>query len=153
MTGRQRLTAARVTLRARAVNLAPALVSVAEAFSQEAGYRAARRLLVGVEPPTAVFGANDLLAIGVLRAAREAGLECPADLSLVGFNDMPLTEFFGPPLTTVHVPQREMGVRAADLLIARIEGQPAHPRRVTMDVHLVVRGSTAAPSRSQQKTA
>ena len=142
-----------VTLRARGVKLDPSLVSVAEAFSQEAGYRAARRLLGGVEPPTAVFGANDLLAIGVLRAAREAELECPADVSLVGFNDMPLTEFFGPPLTTVHVPQREMGVRAADLLIARIEGQPADTRRVTMDVHLVVRGSTAAPSRSQQKTA
>src|SRR2546428_5747364 len=153
MTGRQRLAAARVTLRARGVKLDPSLVSVAEAFSQEAGYRAARRLLGGVEPPTAVFGANDLLPIGVLRAAREAGLECPADLSLVGFNDMPLTEFFGPPLTTVHVPQREMGVRAAELLIGQIEGQPAETRRGTMDVHLVVRGSTAAPSRSEQETA
>jgi len=153
MTGRQRLAAARVTLRGRGVKLDASLVSVAEAFSQEAGYRAARRLLVGVELPTAVFGANDLLALGVLRAAREAGLECPIDLSLVGFNDVPLAEFFGPPLTTVHVPQREMGIRAADLLIAQIEGKPADARRVTVDVHLVVRGSTAAPTRSEQKTA
>jgi LacI family transcriptional regulator len=146
MTGQQRLAAARATLRQRRIRLDPALVVFAEAFSQEAGYRAARRLMLGSDPPTAIFGANDLLALGALRAAREAGLECPGQLSLVGFNDIPFAEFFGPPLTTVHVPQHDMGVRAACLILAQIEGHEIETRRVVLDVHLVVRGSTAVPA-------
>jgi DNA-binding LacI/PurR family transcriptional regulator len=105
------------------------------------------------DPPTAIFGANDLIALGALRAAREAGLECPGQVSLVGFNDIPFAEFFGPPLTTVHVPQHDMGVRAACLLLSQIEGNPIETRRVVLDVHLVVRGSTAAPARSGRRIA
>src|SRR5437016_6962562 len=153
MTGQQRLAAAKSAMRRHGIRLDTALVSVAEAFSQEAGYRAARRILFGVQPPTAIFGANDLLALGALRAAREAGLECPEQLSLVGFNDMPLAEFFGPPLTTVHVPQHEMGVRSASLLISQIEGEPVETKRAVLDAHLVVRGSTAAPALVAQRSA
>src|SRR5207249_1077639 len=116
MTGQQRLAAAKTALRERGLRLDAALLSFAEAFSQEAGYRAARRLVHVPEPPTAIFCANDLVALGTLRAAREAGLECPDQISLVGFNDIPFAEYFAPPLTTVHVPQREMGVLAATLL-------------------------------------
>ena len=153
MTGQQRLAAAKSAMRRHGIRLDTALVSVAEAFSQEAGYRAARRILFGVQPPTAIFGANDLLALGALRAAHEAGLECPEQLSLVGFNDMPLAEFFGPPLTTVHVPQHEMGVRSASLLISQIEGEPVETKRAVLDAHLVVRGSTAAPALIAQRSA
>ena len=145
MTGQQRLAAAKSAMRRHGIRLDTALVSVAEAFSQEAGYRAARRILFGVQPPTAIFGANDLLALGALRAAREAGL--------VGFNDMPLAEFFGPPITTVHVPQHEMGVRSASLLISQIEGEPVETKRAVLDAHLVVRGSTAAPALVAQRSA
>jgi LacI family transcriptional regulator len=146
MTGQQRLAAARAALRERGIRHDPALVAVAEAFSLEAGYRAARRLVHATEPPTAIFGANDLIALGALRAIREVGLDCPAHISLVGFNDIPQAEFFGPPLTTVRVPQREMGTQAASLLIAQIEGQPIAAPRITADARLVVRGSTAAPA-------
>jgi LacI family transcriptional regulator len=153
MTGQQRLTAARAALREHRIRVDPALVAVAEAFSQEAGYRAARRLVFATEPPTAIFGANDLIALGALRAIREAGLECPAHVSIVGYNDIPLADLFGPPLTTVHVPQREMGTQAAALLIAQIEGEPIAASRVVAQVHLVVRGSTAAPATVLQKGA
>jgi LacI family transcriptional regulator len=153
MTGQQRLAAAKAALRRHRIRLEAALVSVADAFSREAGYRAARRILLGAQPPSAIFGANDLIALGALQAAREAGLECPDQLSLVGFNDMPLVEFFGPPLTTVHVPQRDMGVRSASLLISLIEGAPIETRKVVLDAHLVVRGSTAAPGLVAERTA
>src|SRR5207245_10966328 len=145
-TGQQRLAAARSALRRHGIRLDTGLVSVAEAFSQEAGYRAARRILFGAQPPTAIFGANDLLALGALRAAREAGLDCPEQLSLVGFNDMPLAEFFGPPLTTVRVPQHEMGVLSASLLISQIEGEPVEKQSAVLAAHRVVGGSTAAPT-------
>ncbi|HKW78289.1 MAG TPA: substrate-binding domain-containing protein, partial [Candidatus Limnocylindria bacterium] len=97
--------------------------------------------------PTAIFAANDLLALGALRAARDAGLRVPADLSLVGINDIPLVGLIDPPLTTVRVPQREMGSIAARMLIDLIEKASVAPRHVLLDTTLVVRGSTAAPSR------
>ncbi|MDP9320833.1 MAG: LacI family transcriptional regulator [Chloroflexota bacterium] len=113
----------------------------AEAWSELGGYRAARQLLRdGV--PTAVFGANDLIALGVLRAAREESLAVPEDLALVGFNDIAEASLLD--LTTVHVPQEEMGARAARLLIARLEGEPIAEPRVVLAAELVVRGSSGA---------
>ena len=153
MTGQQRLAAAKAALRAHGIRPESALISVAEAFQQEAGYRAARRLVAGGDPPTAILCANDLVALGALRAAREAGLECPEQISLVGFNDIPFAEFFAPPLTTVRIPQREMGVLAAGLLLAAIEAQPIATRRLLVEAHLVVRGSTAAPARASARIA
>ena len=153
MTGQQRLAAAKAALRERRLRLEPAQLAVAEAFSQEAGYRAARRLVVGSEPPTAIAAGNDLIALGVLRAAREAGFMCPQQLSLVGFNDIPFAEFFGPPLTTVAVPKRDMGMRAAELLIAQLEHEPIQARRITVEAHLVIRGSTAAPAAADRRIA
>jgi LacI family transcriptional regulator len=153
LTGQQRLAAARAALRERQVRLDASLIAIAETFQFEAGYSAARRLVIGVEPPTAIFGGNDMLALGALRAAREAGLECPGHISVVGFNDIAFAEFFGPPLTTVHVAQRDMGVRAAEMLIARIEGHAVTPTRQVMPAHLVVRGSTAAPAATTQRIA
>lgn len=115
----------------------------AEAWSELAGYRAARQLFRdGV--PTAVFGANDLIALGVLRAAREAGLRVPEELALAGFNDIAEASLLD--LTTVHVPQEEMGARAARLLIARLEGEPIAQPRIVLDAELVVRGSSGAAS-------
>ncbi len=139
-TGSERLIGARAELRARGLDAS--VVVEAEAWSESAGYRAARRLLVS-EPPTAIFGANDLIALGVLRAAREAGLRVPDDLSLVGFNDIGESALID--LTTVHVPQEEMGAAAARLLIAALEREPLPERRVVLSAHMVVRGSTAAP--------
>jgi len=113
----------------------------AEAWSELEGYRAARQLFRD-GAPTAVFGANDLIALGVLRAAREEGLAIPEDLALVGFNDIAEASLLD--LTTVRVPQEEMGARAARLLIARLEGEPIAEPRIVLAAELVVRGSSGA---------
>ncbi len=113
----------------------------AEAWSELAGYRAARQRLRD-DPPTAIFGANDLIALGALRAAREAGIDVPLDMALAGFNDSAEAGLLD--LTTIRVPQQQMGMRAAQLLIARLEGQPITDPRVVIATELVVRGSTAA---------
>jgi len=145
-TGQERLIAARAALRRHHLAHDEALVAVADSFSEPSGYRAARRLLLGGEPPTAIFGANDLIALGAIRAAREAGLAVPVDLSVVGFNDIPQSALFDPPLTTVHLPQEEMGVLAASLLIDHLEGRSLARRRIVLETELVVRGSTAPPA-------
>jgi LacI family transcriptional regulator len=96
------------------------------------------------ERPTAIFAHNDLLAVGALTAIVERGLRCPEDVSVVGYNDSPLTGHLAPPLTTVRVPTAELGVRAARLVTALLAGTqeqldgPLRPE-------LVVRRSTAAP--------
>jgi len=112
----------------------------AETWSEPGGYHAARRLF-RAEPPSAVFGANDLIALGALRAAREAGLTVPHDLALAGFNDTPEAALAD--LTTVHVASVEMGARAARLLIGWLEGEPVAERRIVLGAALVIRGSTA----------
>ena len=145
MTGQERLLAARASLRRHHLAHEEALVAVAESFSEESGYRAARRLLLDAEPPTAIFAANDLIALGAIRLAREIGLGIPGDLSIVGFNDIPLSELFDPPLTTVHVPQEEMGLLAASLLIDQVEGRRIGRRQIVLETALEIRGSTAPP--------
>ena len=148
VTGQERLLAARAALRRHHLAHEDALVEVADSFSEVSGYRAARRLLLDGEPLTAIFCANDLIALGAIRFAREIGLTIPDDLSVVGFNDIPQSELFDPPLTTVHVPQEEMGVLAAALLIDQLEGRHIARRHVVLETELVVRGSSAAPPES-----
>lgn len=148
MTGQERLLAARAALRRHHLSIDDALVAVADSFSEASGYRAARRLLVDGEPLTAIFCANDLIALGAIRFAREFGLAVPDDLSVVGFNDIPQSELFDPPLTTVHVPQEEMGVLAAALLIDQLEGRHVERRHIVLETELVVRGSSGPPSAS-----
>jgi LacI family transcriptional regulator len=92
-----------------------------------------------------VVAGNDLLAIGSYDALEERGLICPDDVSIVGFNDMPFIGRLRPPLTSVRVPQYELGVEAARLLLDRLSGRTVTPRVVLLPVQLVVRGSTAPP--------
>ena len=113
----------------------------AEAWSELAGYRAARQLFRD-DAPSAIFGANDLIALGVLRAAREAGLRVPDELALAGFNDIAEAGLLD--LTTVRVPQEEMGARAARLLIARLERELIAEQCIVLGAELVVRGSSGA---------
>lgn len=145
-TGQERLMAALAALRRHHLAHEDALVAVADSFSEASGYRAARRLVLDGEPLTAIVGANDLIALGAIRLAREIGLAVPEDLSVVGFNDIPQCELFDPPLTTVHVPLEEMGVLAAAFLIDQVEGRHIERRQVVLETELVVRGSTAPPA-------
>jgi LacI family transcriptional regulator len=122
------------------------LIAHADAFTIAAGERAARELLRG-EPPTGIVAANDLLALGAYTALAESGLRCPADVSVVGFNDMPFADRFAPPLTSVHIPHAGIGARAAELLLERIEDPAATPQTLMFEPSLRVRESTAPPPR------
>jgi LacI family transcriptional regulator len=126
------------------------LIAHADAFTIAAGRKAARALLAG-EPPTGIVAANDLLALGAYSALHEAGLRCPQDVSVVGFNDMPFADRFAPPLTTIHIPHGQIGARAAELLLERIEDPAATPQTLMFEPSLTVRESTAAPPRAARR--
>lgn len=101
----------------------------------------------GESDTTAVTCYNDLVALGVMKALRELGLEVPGDISVIGFDDLNLLDYFPIPLTTVHVPKYEMGRQAADLLLNQIQGNSNHTsQRISLEAELVVRSSTASPS-------
>ena len=100
----------------------------------------ANALLALAEPPTAIMGGNDLLALGVMRAVRAAGLKIPDDIAVTGFNDFNFSAFVDPPLTTVAIPAYEMGAASATILIDRVEGKETESRR-TFPVELVLRES------------
>lgn len=99
---------------------------------------AARR----ADRPTGLVAGNDLVALGLIRRLRANGLRCPEDVSVIGFNDMPFAEDFWPPLTTVHMPLRQIGAEAARLLLNGIEAGEQEAATLTLPVSLVVRGST-----------
>ncbi|CAN5614696.1 LacI family DNA-binding transcriptional regulator [soil metagenome] len=116
----------------------------AAALTIEAGCAAADALLTSRgQCPTALIAGNDLVALGLIRRLRANGLRCPEDVSIVGFNDMPFAEDFWPPLTTVHMPLREIGAEAARLLVHGIQSGGQESVTLTLPVSLVVRGSTA----------
>jgi LacI family transcriptional regulator len=96
----------------------------------------------GGDPFTAVIAGNDQLAVGVLRSLRSHGLDCPGDMSVIGFNDMPYAEDINPALTTVRVPLQEFGTEAARLLLNNIEQDSQGPVTVGLPVSLIVRAST-----------
>jgi LacI family transcriptional regulator len=111
-------------------------------FREDGGYCAMRELL-GLSPrPTAVFAANDMMAMGALLAVREAGLMVPRDVALAGFDDTPITKLVTPSLTTVTQFQEELGRRAAEMLFERLAGTvPEHGRNEEMPYELIVRES------------
>lgn len=110
----------------------------------EGGARALSAVLRAGAPPSAVLAMSDALAIGVLRQARERGLRVPVDLSVVGFDDVAEAALACPALTTVHQPIVEKGVRAAQLLTDRLNGQ-SEPVRHVFPTSLVVRETVASP--------
>jgi len=126
------------------LGLAPERIALGD-FTWEPGYRETSRLLAQGRPPTAIVAMDDVLAAGVIRAARERGLEIPRDLSVVGFNDDPMAQLLTPPLTTVRIPARELGEAAARQLIDRLDGRIPPVRHVVLPVELVVRGTTGPP--------
>ncbi len=111
-------------------------------FHVQGGFEQAMSLLDGPDRPTAIFAGSDLQALGVLEAARLKGLNVPRDLSVVGYDDVPLAQWSSPPLTTVHQPLRQMAEQAARMLFRQDEpGEEA--QRIELATHLVVRQSTA----------
>jgi LacI family transcriptional regulator len=117
-------------------------------YERAGGAEAMRRLLGLDEPPTAVFAANDESALGVIDAARAAGLALPGDLSVVGFDNVPESAVASPPLTTVDQGIGEAVRRAFAMLIDLIEGKPLSQPHVTVPARLIVRASCAPPRRA-----
>ncbi len=110
------------------------------------GYEAALELLALPDPPTAILCGNDLMALGALEAASERGLRVPEDLSIMGYDDQELARYTHPPLTTIVLPNYEMGLKAAELLIdAAAHGKPVRPMTIKVDGPVVVRNTTAPP--------
>ena len=116
-------------------------------FHHEGGFQRGRELLGLPEPPTAIFAGNDQQALGVFEAARQRGLRIPQDLSVVGFDDLPVARWVSPPLTTVRQPLAEMGRTAAAMLSDLIDGRAPTSRRVELSTDLVIRESTARSDR------
>lgn len=120
------------------------LVRFAQAFTIAEGHRACADLLAGPVRPTAITAGNDLIALGCIDALAEQGLRCPDDVSIVGYNDMPLADRLAPPLTSVRIPAYELGVRSTEVLLDRIAGNGSVPRTELLAPQLIVRGSTRA---------
>ena len=113
-------------------------------FHVQSGFEHAMDLLDGPDRPTAIFAGSDLQALGVLEAARLRNLRVPQDLSVVGYDDVPLAQWSSPPLTTVHQPLRRMAEEATRMLLSPDDPGKA-AQRIELATHLVVRQSTAPP--------
>ncbi|WP_029417845.1 LacI family DNA-binding transcriptional regulator [Brevundimonas bacteroides] len=125
-------------------------------FTQASGFAAAARLLASDQRPDAIFAGNDAMAVGVLLAIQEAGLRCPEDIAVVGFDDVPIAELVRPGLTTLHIDIAGMGRRAVERLLTEIDDAAANSPQAANDAareiivpRLVVRQSCGASTSTQ----
>jgi LacI family transcriptional regulator, repressor for deo operon, udp, cdd, tsx, nupC, and nupG len=120
-------------------------------FDMQAGFASAARFMALDERPTAVFAANDESAIGFLSGLRQHGVECPRDISIVGFDDLDVAAHYRPALTTMRQPRDTLGRLAAETLIDLLEDGPTNrtPVRIVLTSELIVRDSTGHPPASQ----
>lgn len=121
----------------------PSLVAYGD-FKLEFGYKKTIELLNRHIIPTAFFAANDLIAVGIIRALKSVGLSVPSDISVVGFDDTIFAEIIDPPLTSVNQPIREMGYHATKLLIKKLRGERSTSKKIIFDTELIIRESTSA---------
>jgi LacI family transcriptional regulator len=142
-TGHRRYLGFREAMAAVGLPALDAHIRFGRAFVEEEGARVCAELLAAADDVTAIVAANDRLAVGCYDVLAERGLRCPADISIVGFNDMPFIDRLRPPLTSVRVPQREIGTVAADLLLQRLTDGSQTAREILLEPTLIVRGSTA----------
>ncbi|MNS57691.1 Ribose operon repressor [compost metagenome] len=117
------------------------VVEYASDLSSSAGMEAMKKLLAD-NPPDAVFAVSDTLAAGALRAIEQAGLRVPQDIAVVGFDGTELSEMVSPPLSTIEQPSRDIGRKAVNLLLNKIDNPDAPTERVMMDWRYVARAST-----------
>jgi LacI family transcriptional regulator len=137
----ERLKGFRQALTGAGVDL-PASLQIAGDFTESSGYHAAAAILAHRPRPTAVFTANDYMAIGLLGALRQAGVRVPEELAVAGFDDIAIAQYLSPPLTTVHVDAYEEGQRAVGLLLSALKSTgPVRATREVLPARLVIRGS------------
>lgn len=141
-TGLARYRGFQSAMSASGLEIQPGRVGFARAFTIEEGYRCAKQILAEAEGCTAVAAGNDMLAVGCYLALDEAGLSCPGDISVVGFNDMPFIDMLRPPLTTIAFPHYQVGTEAAQLLLERLNGGAGPVKVLYLAPELIIRGST-----------
>jgi LacI family transcriptional regulator len=115
------------------------------AYTPASGFRAMQELLGCTPPVTAVFVASDVVAIGALLAIKKAGLRVPEDIAVVGFDDIPLAEYFDPALTTIRLPAYGLGWAASERLIRLIRGEGLDQPEILVDPELIIRASSVSP--------
>jgi LacI family transcriptional regulator len=143
-TGRARRQGFIAALKAYRLKAREELVVDCSSFTVQAGLATTRELLrTSKHSFTAIVSANDLLALGIYDALAEAGLACPDDISVTGYNDMPFADRFNPPVTTLRIDYGQMGVQASQLLLRKMRDPDAQISSVRLEPLLVVRGSTA----------
>ena len=140
-----RLAGYQAALAAAGLSADPDLIIEGD-WSATAGHGAFQRLMRLPNPPTAIFAQNDRMAIGVLRAAREAGVQVPGQLAVIGVDDMPLASYFDPSLTTMRQDLAAIGRQAARLLICAVEDPGAERQHLRLSADLIVRESTGSAS-------
>ncbi|WP_204038628.1 LacI family DNA-binding transcriptional regulator [Acrocarpospora phusangensis] len=145
-----RLAGYRATLERAGITADDTLVEHGD-FHYSSGHKLALALLDRPEPPTAIFAANDEQALGVYAAVQQRGLRVPDDLSVVGFDDVPMSQWVTPPLTTVRQPIAELAALAVRTLLAHQDGTEMPEGRLELSTKLVVRGSTAQLARRRTR--
>lgn len=140
----KRLKGYKKALQEHGIELDESLIVEGE-LSSKTTDSAVRQFLAQTPPPTAILATTDLLAIAVLRGVQKSGLKVPEDISVMGFNDIPLASLVNPSLTTIAQPIQEMGREGFKLLVDRIERKDSPKRKIVLDTKLVVRESTAEP--------
>jgi LacI family transcriptional regulator len=133
----------REAMRLAGVPVADELVRYSR-YDPDTAQEVADAFLALPEPPTAIIAANDVTAMRAMAAARARGLSVPADVSVVGFDDIPDASLCDPPLTTVRQPLQAMGEAAMTMLLAILDGRE-HEQHIRMDTEFIVRASTAPP--------
>lgn len=152
-TVQDRLTGFRTAVSARGLPVSERLVVPGE-LDEESGYQGTHEVTRRRPRPTAILAANDRVAVGVLAALSDLDLAVPAQVSVVGFDDISISSYLRPRLTTVAIPTYEIGAAAADLLLSQFDESipaPADDYRVLLPTKLVVRDSAAAPPRTRSK--
>jgi len=148
--GADRLLGFRAELQALGLENHPVYEQVGD-FYDKSGESAMRALLRLPKPPTAVFAAADLMAVGAIKVAREAGLGVPGDLAVVGFDDIQLASLLNPSLTTIRQDKVGLGQAAARALLEQIENPDTTPAALTLPVDLVVRMSCGGAAREVER--
>jgi DNA-binding LacI/PurR family transcriptional regulator len=138
-----RIEGFRREMRRAKVEIAPGYIQEGQ-FSRFSGYQKMQVLLHLRPRPTAIFAGNDLIAFGALAAIREAGLKCPRDISVIGFDDLEISDLSDPPLTTVSQPGYQMGARGVDLLLRRLREPRSKAQSIVLETELKVRQSVAS---------
>ena len=146
IAGTDRLQGYLDALRDRKVVPDPDLIVEGD-FTEEGGYDAMQRLLLRSSSPEFVFVASDAMAVGALRALRQAGKKVPEDVAIAGFDDLPFAARTQPPLTTVRQPIHQLGATAAETLMELIKSPDKQPRRIVLPTELVIRASCGATMR------